>query len=141
LVRVVFYGLFVFVAAPVDLWLDFVAGVRTQNWPLAGRPIAHALLYIYAFVLAAETLFRVATHQAVLQRKRHLWVPVAGAIVVSGFFVFDYVNWIRPAINNGQEVTSTLPTQIAIAIVALLSSVLSYHWVERSNGGRSRKKT
>jgi len=129
-----YYVLFVFVAAPIEIQLDFWSGLEKGQADLLWRPLAEALLYTYALVLAAETAFRLAVHREAFQRKAHLHLLTCGVIAVLFLFSFHYLLSLRPMIEQGRSVQGSWILQVAALLIGIATSLFSYHAVERAGG-------
>lgn len=129
--RAILYCGFICLAAPIDIILLLWSGWVTSKEALLIRPFAEALLYIYAFILAVETLFRIAHHPDILVAKPWLRILqiVAGLVIV--FFVFDYMNVLRPMVLAHESAASTYQRQIVVASLSILASFLSFLACER----------
>ncbi len=124
--RIGLYLIFTLVAAPIDSVLLIWSGWVTPDRAQLVEPFADALLYIYAFVLSVETMFRVEQHHEILVSKIWLRLPQLIAFVVVCMFIIDYMNVVRPKVLHHQSVLDTMNRQIIWASLALLASFLSF---------------
>jgi hypothetical protein len=124
--RLVLYLCFVGLAAPIDsilaLWTGTFGPYREQFY----RPLAEALVYIYAFIISVETLFRISQNHKMVVSKPWLRILqlVAGAVVF--LFLIDYVGTLRPLLLNGQSVIDAAWRQYIVVFLAFTASALSY---------------
>ncbi|WP_100178408.1 hypothetical protein [Bradyrhizobium nitroreducens] len=118
-------------AAPIDIILLFWGGWVGSKDALLVRPFAEALLYIYAFILAVETLFRIAHHPDILAVKPWLRIlqVIAGVIIL--FFIIDYMNVLRPMVEAHESAAAAYKRQLAVASASVLASILSFVACER----------
>lgn len=131
ILRIALYLIFIFCAAPIDSVLFFWSGyVKSDKLQLL-RPFADALIYIYAFVLSAETLFRIEQHHDILALKVWLRLPQFASGVVIFFFFIDYVSVLRPDVLAGKSAVESLQRQILFATIAVVASIGSFAACER----------
>lgn len=140
LLRGFLYVLFVLVAAPLDIVLTMVYGYTHNDHALEIKPLLDGALYVYAFVLACETWFRVFTNPQALKRSPHLKLTIGGSAIVILVFIIMYMGSVWPDIREGREHSSKVVIFVEYMCVALslLSSYLSFHICE--NGGRKKPK-
>lgn len=131
-IRIFLYILFTLVAAPIEIWLDSWPGLMSSNTDLMLRPFAKATVYIYAFILAAETIFRIEQNYEVLAVKPWLRGPQLVSFGVFFLFTIDYAAYLRPIIEEGLLVSESICRQLSVLTVALLSSLLSFIGCEKT---------
>jgi hypothetical protein len=130
-----FWWFFVFlvIATPIDIWLDFIAGSRLAGQEtLLVRPFAQAAFYLYASAIAAEVTFRISNLSAT---SGHVGIPLrflqVSAALLIGYLVADYIQLQRPIINFGGTVENTMRTQLIVAAIAVALSCMTYHFEGR----------
>jgi len=129
-IRIALYVIFVLCAAPIDSVLDAWAGLFTPDQRLLMRPLADGLIYLYAFVLAVEAIFRVEQHHELIVLSPWLRLPQFVSLIVIFFFIIDYMNVLRPHLLSGQSVWDSKWRQITFASFALAASICSFSLCE-----------
>ena len=126
--RTFWYFLFIAGAIPVEIILRVMTAVLKPE--TIYRPLAEALVFVYAFVLAAETLFRISQHGS---QGVHWSLNIAkfGAWATIGAFGTIYLPSIFPLVLAGQHSPAVYDAiQIFLVLAALAISVLSYFIIE-----------
>jgi len=137
--RLVLYLAFVLIAAPFEIILDLWGGMVRPDPQLTLRPIAEGLVYIYAFTLIIETWFRLQQKPESLRVKPWLkWLQPLCVILILLFMV-DYMGELRPRLLQGQSVFDSINRQVAILVLALACSVVSYAATESAAKPQRRK--
>jgi|ERR1700732_1986876 len=124
--RFVLYFAFILFAAPIDSVLDVWAGYVHSDTEQMSRPLAEALVYIYAFILSVETMFRVEQHHDVIILKPWVRITQLLAAIVIFFFIIDYMNVLRPVVLDHKSAIDSATRQIAVGCIALCASILSF---------------
>src|SRR5262245_22607296 len=124
--RILLYLGFILVAAPIDSVLVVWSGLVNSDQAQLFRPLADALIYIYAFILAVETLFRIEQHHDILALKPWLRITqiIAGIVII--LFIIDYMNVVRPKVEAHSSALDSATRQIFVAVFAVIASVLSF---------------
>ena len=118
---------FLVVITPIEIWLDFVAGIQSPNHlELFTRPFAQAAFYIYAAAIGGEVIFRVSNMSGHFDVGAALKIVRFSALALIVYLVADYVQVQRPKILDGQSIANTAGTQLLVAFVAILISSVAY---------------
>jgi hypothetical protein len=138
LFRIALYVIFVAFAAPVEILLDFWAGVQHANPELKWRPLADGLLYLYAFILIIETWFRLQQEDEILRVSSGLKTIQVLCVALIIAFILDYMGAARMRVLLGQSVADSAGRQIAMASLAVACSICSYWIIEKAKAKQGR---
>jgi hypothetical protein len=127
--RVVYYGIFIAFIAPIEPWLDFTQGFFFGIDEAYYRPIKHGLLYVYAILLLAETIFRITHHSVQIAAKPALeWIRAAAAIALVIFGLFFIAIERSLIVHQAEPVDQNGHVQWFLVALAILTSVASF-WI------------
>lgn len=137
-----FYVLFLMIAAPIEMLLDWVQGSSMGSHPdLWIRPVSEGLLYIYAFIASTETLFRLSHNEKAVKENLHLRINKWIGLIVSACFVIFYVGNDRANIVDHIEISEpSKQLQVTLAMVSVLISYFTFRTTHHNPKSRPRTK-
>lgn len=128
--RLIYYILFILIAAPIEIALSLAFGIANGDSDALWRPLSQALLYLYAFILASETRFRIAQHgHRLIHPAQRVYLNLS-TLGVFGLFIGHYCLSLYNQIERHQDVSNTWIFQVMALFLAVTGSVLSYYLIE-----------
>lgn len=138
--RLTYYILFICVAAPIEIVLSLGFGLASWDSRTLWKPITHALLYLYAFVLTSETRFRIAQHgHRISNAASRLFLNVT-TYGVWGIFAIHYMMALYTRVEHNEDVSGTWMMQVLVITIALTASIYSYQLMENDSSRDAEAK-
>lgn len=138
--RFILFLVFILIAAPFEVIVNLWTGYFGSDQKIFLKPLADAAVYLYAFTLCAETLFRIEQHSLAFQRAPWLLLIKWACYVLILIFVIDYLALLRPKILTGGSAFDAWVRQIILAVFAIIASLLSFLICERQTTYQSRSQ-
>lgn len=130
--RGLYYAVFVIFVAPMEPLLDFAQGAFFHIDEAYYRPITHGLLYIYAILLLAETIFRITHHSVQIAAKPALeWIRLSAVVALLFFGMFFVVIERKFIVYHQAPVDKNGYVQFFVVAIAILTSLASFIIIDK----------
>lgn len=134
-----FYWVFLLGAAPIELTLAWYQGWHTPNDELFYKPFGEGLLYIYAFITASETIFRLSHNEKSVKDNPHLRGNKLACLVIFLAFLVLYVAADRNVVvNKGHIGQFGQFMQGLLCIVAVTISYTTFRTTHKKSDRKPR---
>jgi uncharacterized protein (DUF486 family) len=123
-----FYGFFLLGAAPIEITLAWFQGWRHSDNELFYRPTVEGLLYIFAFIAAAETIFRLSHNEKSVKDNPHLLLNKAICLGIFLIFGIFYLADDRGTVLEKNHIDYFGQSiQVLVSLFAVAASYTTFH--------------
>lgn len=120
-------------AAPIEVTLAWFQGWRHSNDELFYKPLNEGLLYIFAFIAAAETIFRLSHNEKAVKDNPHLILNKAICLGIFFLFIFFYLITDRDVVlGKGHVDQLGKAVQVFLGFAAIAVSYSTFHTTHKN---------